>query len=163
MNVETRPRQEKAFKKSRESDLWATPQKLFDELNAEFRFTMDPCCTDKTKKCPLYFTEEEDGLTREWWFLGDTERAFVNPPYSDIKPWFAKAKEEIKAGRCELAVFLVPSRTGTDWWHQYARHCEIRWIRGRIQFNDCGVNAPFDCCLVIMTPESVKAMERACQ
>ena len=28
---------------------WETPQKLFDELNQEFHFNLDPCCTEK--KC----------------------------------------------------------------------------------------------------------------
>ena len=84
------------------------------------------------------------------WWDNRLGRAFVNPPYSNIKPWFAKARAEIDAGRCELAVFLVPSRTGTDWWHEYAQHCEIRWIRGRLKFNDGKGSAPFDCCLVVM-------------
>ena len=30
---------------------WETPQKLFDELNQEFHFNLDPCCTEK--KCKM--------------------------------------------------------------------------------------------------------------
>ena len=36
---------------SSKSDLWETPQDLFDKLNAEFRFTLDVCATADTAKC----------------------------------------------------------------------------------------------------------------
>jgi len=41
---------------------WATPQHIFDELDKEFNFTLDPCCTEKTAKCSKFFTPKEDGL-----------------------------------------------------------------------------------------------------
>lgn len=37
---------------------WCTPQDFFDKLNEEFSFTLDAADTDKTAKCPLYFTPE---------------------------------------------------------------------------------------------------------
>jgi len=30
---------------SSKSNEWETPQAFFDKLNAEFHFTLDPCCT----------------------------------------------------------------------------------------------------------------------
>ena len=45
---------------------WATPQKFFDELNEEFSFDLDPCCTHENAKCARHFTREEDGLSRSW-------------------------------------------------------------------------------------------------
>jgi phage N-6-adenine-methyltransferase len=130
---------------SKDSDVRATPQKIFDDLNAEFRFDLDPCATPENAKCDLFYTPDQDGLRNAW-----NGRVFCNPPYSEIRKWMVKGHEETTLGTAELVVFLVPSRTGTDWWHDYAQHHEIRWLRGRIQFNDCGRNAPFDCCLVIM-------------
>lgn len=32
---------------------WATPQDLFDRLNEEFRFTLDPYSTDQNAKCKM--------------------------------------------------------------------------------------------------------------
>ena len=49
-----------------DSQEWATPQKVFDELNAEFHFTLDPCCTHENAKCERHYTKEDDGLTKSW-------------------------------------------------------------------------------------------------
>jgi len=46
---------------SRRQD-WATPQNVFDELNQEFNFTLDPCCTERTAKCEKFYTPETNGL-----------------------------------------------------------------------------------------------------
>ena len=48
------------------SDEWSTPQDVFDELNAEFHFDLDPCATDENHKCENYFTKEQDGLKQNW-------------------------------------------------------------------------------------------------
>lgn len=51
---------------SSKSNEWGTPQELFDELNKEFKFTLDPCSTDQNHKCNNYFTIEDDGLSQKW-------------------------------------------------------------------------------------------------
>lgn len=51
---------------SSKNDEWETPQAIFDELDKEFHFTLDPCSTHKNHKCPQYFTKEEDGLSQKW-------------------------------------------------------------------------------------------------
>jgi site-specific DNA-methyltransferase (adenine-specific) len=51
---------------SSESNEWATPQSFFDELDKEFHFTLDPCCTHENAKCKRHFTIEEDGLKQSW-------------------------------------------------------------------------------------------------
>lgn len=52
------------------TDDWATPQALFDELDAVYHFTLDPCASDENHKCEKYFTREDDGLAHSW---GGTE------------------------------------------------------------------------------------------
>lgn len=47
---------------SSNTDNWATPQHLFDELHKEFNFTLDPCASQDNAKCEKFFTKEEDGL-----------------------------------------------------------------------------------------------------
>lgn len=48
------------------TDEWATPQGLFDKLNAVFNFTLDVCATPDNTKCAKYFTKEQDGLKQDW-------------------------------------------------------------------------------------------------
>ena len=51
---------------SSNTEEWETPQGLFDELNEEFHFNLDPCSTDKNHKCDKYYTKEDDGLSKNW-------------------------------------------------------------------------------------------------
>ena len=46
------------------SDEWSTPQGLYDSLDAEFHFNLDPCSTDINCKCEKHFTPEQDGLNK---------------------------------------------------------------------------------------------------
>jgi hypothetical protein len=74
---------------------WPTPQDFYDKLNAEFGFTLDPCCTHESAKCPKHYTEAEDGLTQDW----TKDIAFMNPPYGRaIKAWVKKAYESAQGG-----------------------------------------------------------------
>lgn len=113
---------------SRGSD-WSTPQELFDELNREFRFTLDPCASDWNAKCKRYFTDKDDGLVQDW----SGEIVFMNPPYGkDLKLWMEKAYASSLRGA--TVVCLVPAATDTSWWHDYALKGEIRYLRGRPRF-----------------------------
>lgn len=109
---------------------WATPPELFSVLNAEFHFTLDPCATLKSAKCAKFFTETENGLTKDW----TTEKVFMNPPYgAEIRAWIHKARESADAGA--LVVGLLPAETDSDWWHSHiVDRAEVRYLRGRIRF-----------------------------
>ena len=45
---------------------YCTPQDFFDALNREFHFTLDAAATDRSAKCPAYYTPETDGLKNPW-------------------------------------------------------------------------------------------------
>lgn len=47
-------------------DDWETPQALFEELDREFHFTLDPCSTHENAKCAKHYTAEENGLQMSW-------------------------------------------------------------------------------------------------
>lgn len=51
---------------SSNTDEWATPQDLFDELNEEFQFDLDPCADEHNHKCAEYYTILQDGLSKDW-------------------------------------------------------------------------------------------------
>ena len=48
------------------TDVWATPQYLFDKLNQVFGFNLDVCALPENAKCERYFTPEIDGLKQDW-------------------------------------------------------------------------------------------------
>lgn len=56
----------KAVLFSSNSDEWATPQWLFDELNEEFDFTLDPCATEENHKVSNYLTKYDNSLAISW-------------------------------------------------------------------------------------------------
>lgn len=51
---------------SSNTDEWATPQDLFDTLDATFHFTLDPCATPENAKCAKFYTKDQDGLKQDW-------------------------------------------------------------------------------------------------
>src|SRR3954465_2308211 len=80
---------------SSRSEDWATPWELFDELNREFHFSLDPCATVLNAKCPSFFSKTTDGLRQDW----SGERVFMNPPYGKrIGLWMQKARMEALKG-----------------------------------------------------------------
>lgn len=109
---------------------WGTPPEVFDPLNAEFNFTLDPCAAPESAKCSRFFTEADDGLTKDW----GQERVFMNPPYGrEIYAWTRKARESAANGA--LVVGLLPASTDLRWWHEdVVGHAEVRYIRGRVRF-----------------------------
>ena len=48
------------------SNEWETPDELFQELNAEFGFTLDAASTDRNAKCIKHYTKDDDGLAQNW-------------------------------------------------------------------------------------------------
>lgn len=129
---------------SSDSQTWATPQDFFDRLDAEFGFTLDVCALPDSAKCANYFTPETDGLSQSWRGV-----CWTNPPYGrEIGIWMKKAHEESLRG--VVVVCLVPARTDTKWWHEYAmKAAEIRLVRGRLKFGGATTSAPFPSAVVI--------------
>jgi len=121
---------------TRDSDNYATPIAFYQKLNEEFNFDFDPC--------PLRATE--DGLLKEWEGV-----IYINPPYSNIEPFITKGIEEVRKRNATKLVYLIPIRSDTKYWHNlimtYAT--EIRFVKGRLNFNENKSPAPFPCVLII--------------
>lgn len=110
------------------SDSWETPDWLFDELNAEFNFSIDLCATAENSKCKLFYEDYLlNKLSDNWyWSLAGynnsesryskIETAFMNPPYSNPKPFIEKAWEDSKY--CKI-VCLVKCDPSTRWWSTF--------------------------------------------
>ena len=115
----------KTLNQSNKQD-WATPQYLFDMLDLEFNFTLDPCANKDNAKCDKYYTENENGLAQDY-------------------------QESLKGA---IVVCLIPARTDTNYYHEYIfPYAEIRFIRSRIKFRHSNQDkpnyAPFPSAIVI--------------
>lgn len=132
------------------TDEWATPQDLFDKLDACFNFTLDVCANPENAKCARYFTKEQDGLAQDWSRERERERVWCNPPYGrEIGSWIKKCAEHRG-----IAVMLIPARTDTRWWHEYIndnKNAHVHFLKGRLKFGNSKNPAPFPSAIVIFT------------
>ena len=103
-------------------DNWQTPRYILDQIREEFGEFFDPC--------PI--NSDFDGLSIEW-----KDVNYINPPYSlKMKQAFVKkAIEECKKGK--VCIMLIPVSTSTKLFHEdiLTNASEIRFIKGRINFN----------------------------
>jgi phage N-6-adenine-methyltransferase len=122
------------------TDLWETPQELFDKYDAVYHFETDVCALPENAKCSQFFTPEIDGLKQEW-----TGVCWCNPPYGkSLGKWVEKAAKS-KA----TTVMLIPARTDTKWFHDFCLpYGRITFIRGRLRFGNSKQNAPFPSMIV---------------
>lgn len=136
-----------AYMPKSETVEWGTPQDLFDSLDAEFHFTLDAAASDLNFKVSNYLTADDDSLNCDW----DGHTVWLNPPYGRVlNLWIRKAWEESQKGA--TVVCLVPARTDTAWWHDYAMRGEIRFIRGRVKYvrsDGFSDSAPFGSAIVV--------------
>ena len=128
---------------SSKTDLWYPPQDFFKKYDDVYKFETDVCATDDNAKCAKYYTEEMDGLSQEWRGV-----CWMNPPYGrTISKWMKKAYESSLSGA--TVVCLVPARTDTNWWHDYAMKGDIEFIKGRLKFGGSKNSAPFPSAVVV--------------
>ena len=131
---------------------WETPLALFRLLDAEFGFELDVCATPANAKCHSFFSPEADGLRQMWRGV-----CWMNPPYGvAIGAWMAKAYQSSLEGA--MVVCLVPSRTDTKWWHEFAMRGELRFLQGRVSFGSGESTAPFPSAIVIFRPKRYLSM-----
>ena len=131
---------------SSNSNEWNTPDDLYNILDKEFNFTLDPCTNGLNNKCEFYYTEKENGLIQDW----SKDIVFMNPPYGrQISQWIEKAYNESLKG--SKVVCLIPSRTDTKYWHDFIfnKASEIRFIKGRLKFGNSKNSAPFPSAIIV--------------
>lgn len=111
-----------------EVDDRTTPPEVFGRWHEQFAFTVDVAASDINARLPRFYTVEDDGLAQSW----AGERVWCNPPYSDIRPWVAKAWAEPEA----FIVMLLPAnRTELDWWQELVEpHRDRPGSRLRVEF-----------------------------
>ena len=121
---------------------WYTPAQYLDAARDVLgEIDLDPASSDKAQETVCagdYFTEEDDGLSKEW-----HGRVWLNPPYAQplISEFLAKMVAEYSAGRVTAGIVLTNDCTDTAWFHETAEVADaICFTRGRISFyNAAGI------------------------
>lgn len=125
--------------RTQKNDSVATPADLYNQLNVIFHFNHDPCPIDGM-----------DGLNDEvpWGTIN-----FVNPPYSDVKPWLERGLKEKKKGNS--SVFLIPLRPTTKYWNElvFPNADQIFVFRDKVKFEGYAKPLPLDLSIVVFRPE----------
>lgn len=167
-------------------DCWETPEWLFNSLDSEFDFEVDLCATEHNTKCYQYCDDIFEGTVRPslhagtslelnfadmitlryvHYFPNSHVTAFMNPPYSNPKPFIEQAWEYSR--RCTIVCPLKVDPS-TKWWAvfwDYDNHtpkdgCEIRFLPKRVKFTppegvDDSSGPYFASCIVIMDRRAV--------
>jgi len=106
------------------SDVHLTPDRIWDEIHDNWGYSQDMFFDP----CPL--NPKFDGLSVPWMQLN-----YVNPPYSLLCEFVAKAIEENKQDK--VTIMLLPSKTEQQWFHDLLDlKYEIIWIRRRLKFKN---------------------------
>ena len=143
--------------KVKESDLYETPPEIFEYAKARYGpFYLDVCAVKETRKTKEYFGPDnemeswQDGLARDW-----APSCWMNPPYSNPKPWVEKAIEQ--AGKGVRTVALLPADTSTKWFHLILNaDTHIEYLPKRVRFLHGGKRSgspKFGNVLVVFFPE----------
>jgi hypothetical protein len=133
------------------------------------RFDLDVAACDESHHAERYYTRETNGLIQPW-FPDGVRWCWMNPPYSDLAPWFERVWDQAidmpsGGGLCAL----VPgNRTEQKWWQsliephrdggtQRVAGVSLRshFVPGRTSFARPGSGgvgqsgAPFGCVLLV--------------
>ena len=128
------------------NDGWRIPQDMFDRLDAEVGgFDFCVCVNADNPGCGKCRVIGEDGLSEDW---TPGLRYFMSPRHGKtIGKWIGKAADSADSGAIVYAV--VPCRTDAKWWGNVMRATEIRFIKGRLHYDDAPNAAPFPSCIVV--------------
>lgn len=111
---------------------WYTPAEYIEAARAVMgSIDLDPASNEwanKTVKAPIYYTEETNGLDKEWF-----GNVWLNPPYSaSLVSQFA---EKLVQSSFDQAVVLVNNATDTAWFKTLIEHARaIIFTTGRVRF-----------------------------
>ena len=110
---------------------YSTPQILFNSMNILYNFELNVCASVENAKCKLFYTKEDDSLTKEW-----TGNCWMNPPFNKQLGKFVLKmhRDFLKYGGIKCA--LIPVRSNTIWWSKVVLDAECVFINGEVNFNE---------------------------
>ncbi len=117
---------------------WYTPSEFCESARVVMgEISLDPASckvANKQVKAKKFFTQEQDGLSREW-----SGTVWLNPPYGQplIADFAKKVVSEWQSGRLTEAIVLVNNATETAWFQLMLTEASAVCLKaGRIRFLD---------------------------
>lgn len=114
-------------------DAWRTPPEIFEALNCEFQFFIDAAASESNALCADFITEKQNTLETDWGRdsgAGCYRYAWLNPPYSNVRPFVKKAVRENSENRVGC-VMLLNADTSVGWFSEAIKTAhEVRFITG---------------------------------
>ena len=121
---------------------WYTPEHIIEAARTTMGcIDVDPASSqlaNSTVKAHTYYTESNNGLTKEW-----NGNVWMNPPYAQplISQFVEKLIEKFLSGEVKKACVLVNNATDTTWFHSIVRiSSAICFTKGRVRFIDVNGN-----------------------
>jgi transcriptional regulator with XRE-family HTH domain len=131
-----------------ETDIWNTAPETLQKIHSVIpEFCLDPASNPKSLvKARNVFYEVHDGLQQDW----HGQFVYLNPPYSTLPEWVAKAHDEFKKGNAQTIVALLPVRSNTEYFHTKIANCaDVLFIQKRLKFGSSHQQAPFASMLAV--------------
>ena len=152
--------------KTLDSKEHGTPDWIIKKLlqhSSRTAFDLDPAATPENAKAPVYYTQDQDGLSLPWNIRAPEKTlVFCNPPYGrDVGKWVRKAFRE--TDREVISYLLLKVSSDTEWWHNYVMKADsIQFIRGRVKYQGVSSGpAPFPSCIVVFKPDRWRDASRS--
>ncbi len=115
---------------------WRTPPRVIEPMRQFARMAglgeqiaLDPCSgPGAVVNARVELVRAQDGLSEDWVKLAAGGLIYVNPPYSNVRPWIERCEV---AGQSTDVIALVNAATSDGWWRWAPA---VLFWRGRIKF-----------------------------
>ena len=150
--------------RSKSSDTICTPPDLLRHIHNWHPIGLDPCSNMRSlvdARIEYSLEDGQNGLEEPWQVLTPHEIGYINPPFSDIGPWFRKGDDSyqpntfIRRSRYGKGYLFLTLSDPTTEYFNFAWHTSngISLCKKRIKFVGMKSGASFQCMFVYYGPD----------
>lgn len=136
---------------------YGTPKEFMTAFARAFGTAgFDLAAHSQNTKAPRYFNRRQNALSKSWHDINlePGHKLWLNPPFSNIRPWAEKSAAESKLGAS--IHMLTPASVGSRWHEEFVfGKADTFFLIGRIKFVGAKDPYPRDCMLTVFSPRSL--------